>query len=167
MGLVASDLMTTKVVTLTPEMDLLQMDTVLYKRGVSGAPVLEAGRLVGVASQGDIVRALWEGHHEAREQAPTYYDSLYPIPLSAVEKMVNESTRIGERLTKLHVRDIMTADPLVVGPDATLEHVVDRMIEDQIHRLPVVDEDNGELLGLISTLDIVAAIRRYGLAVPD
>jgi len=166
MGLVASDLMTTKVVTLTPEMDLIQMDTVLYKRGISGAPVLEAGRLVGVASQGDIIRALWEGHHEAHTKAPAYYDSLYPIPLSAIEKMANEPARIGERLTKLHVRDIMTPDPLVVGPDAPLEHVVDRLIEDQIHRLPVVDEDNGELLGLISTLDIVAAIRRFGLAVP-
>ena len=37
------------------------------------------------------------------------------------------------------------------------------MVGDQIHRLPVVEADTGDLVGVISTLDVVAAIRRYGL----
>ena len=50
MGITAADLMTRKVITLIPEMTLNEMDTVLMKRGVSGAPVVEHGRLVGVVS---------------------------------------------------------------------------------------------------------------------
>jgi predicted transcriptional regulator len=42
MGIIAADLMTSRLITLTPEMTLAEMDTVLVKRGVSGAPVVES-----------------------------------------------------------------------------------------------------------------------------
>lgn len=58
MGILAADLMTRRVIILTPEMTLNEMDSVLVRSGVSGAPVVEHGRLVGVASQADVVRTL-------------------------------------------------------------------------------------------------------------
>lgn len=163
MGIVASDLMTTQIVSLAPDMDLLQMDTVLFKRGVSGAPVLEQRRLVGVASQYDLVRALWQGQHELHERHVPDFASPYPLPLSAIEAMTKEATTLGDRLKALHVRDIMTRDPIIARPDDPLETITDRMVGDQIHRLPVVEAETGDLVGVISTLDVVAAIRRYGL----
>ena len=42
MGITVADLMTRKLVTLSPEMSLKDMDAVLLKHGVSGAPVVEA-----------------------------------------------------------------------------------------------------------------------------
>ena len=165
MGIVASDLMTTNVVTLTPEMDLIQMDTVLFKRGVSGAPVLEGRSLVGVASQFDLVRTLWEGEHDLHKRHVPDFSSPYPIPLSAIEAMSTEGPGVMERLKSLRVADIMTRDPILARPDDSLEVVANRMVDDQVHRLPVVEEGTGELVGVISTLDVVAAIRRYGLAI--
>ncbi|MCR9095160.1 MAG: CBS domain-containing protein [bacterium] len=38
------------------------------------------------------------------------------------------------------------------------------MTSDQLHRLPVVEPETGELVGVVSALDIVAAVPRYGLA---
>lgn len=164
MGITASDLMSTNVAKLTAEMDLLQMDTVLFKRGVSGAPVVDGTRLVGVASQFDLIRTLWEVQHEAHDRTIPDFASPYPIPLSAIERMTQDVPSIGERLKSLRVADIMTPDPIVARPDETLADLADRMIADQLHRLPVVDPATGTLVGVVSALDIVAAIPRYDLA---
>jgi CBS domain-containing protein len=162
MGITAADLMTHKVVTLTPEMTLNEMDTVLVRRGISGAPVVEQGRLVGVASQADVIRTLWEGQHEATQLAP-FYSSPYPIPISALEYIAKDAHRIGDRLVEHHVRDIMTRDPLVAHPDDPIEDVATRLVNDQIHRLPVTEIETGMLVGIISSLDLVRAITTYGL----
>ena len=163
MGITAADLMTKQVIKLTPDMNLVEMDTVLMKRGVSGAPVVERQRLVGVASQVDIIRAVWQGHHEAQHHPP-YYSSLYPIPLSAIEYMSKDSPQLSNLLVEQKVRDIMTTDPLVAHPDDPIESIAERMVADQIHRLPITDPDTGDLVGIISSLDLVRAISIHGLA---
>jgi CBS domain-containing protein len=162
MGITAADLMTSKVVTLTPEMTLKEMDAVLVKRGVSGAPVLEMRRLVGVVSQADVVRALWEGQKQASKIA-AYHSSPFPIPIPALEKIARDAHQISERMIQIKVRDIMTKDPLVVHPDDPIEQVATRMVADQIHRLPVTESGSGDLVGIISALDLVRAITTYGL----
>jgi len=162
MGVTASDLMTTRVITLTPEMTLGEVDTVLLKRGVSGAPVVENKRLVGVVSQADVIRLLWKGQHEAKQLSP-YYSSPYPIPISALEYMAKESSTVSDSLVENRVRDVMTRDPLVAHPDDPIEDVARRLVDDQIHRLPVVEQGSNKLVGIISTLDLARAITRYGL----
>jgi CBS domain-containing protein len=162
MGIIAADLMTSRLITLTPEMTLAEMDTVLVKRGVSGAPVVVSRRLVGVASQADIIRALWEGQHESRQLAP-YFSSPFPVPLSALAYMAKDAGRIGDRLIEQKVGDVMTADPLVAHPEDPIEDIADRMVRDQIHRLPVTESGSGELVGIITTLDLARGITRYGL----
>ncbi len=162
MGIIAADLMTTKLVTLTPDMTLHEMDSVLVKRGISGAPVVERGRLVGVASQTDIVRTLWEGQHESARLSP-YYASPYPIPISALEFIAKDARQIGDQLVEHKVRDIMTRDPLVAHPEDPIAQIAERMVRDQIHRLPVTEQGSGELVGIISSLDLVRAITTYGL----
>jgi len=162
MAVTAEDLMTRQLVTLTPDMTLGEMDTVLMKRGVRGAPVVERGRLVGVASQADIIRSLWEGQHEASRLAP-FYSSPYPMPISALEYIAKDARQIGEQLVEHRVRDIMTPDPLVAHPDDPIEVIAERLVNDQIHRLPVTEPTSGELVGIISSLDLVRAITIYGL----
>lgn len=162
MGITTADLMTTQVITLTPEMTLSEMDAVLLKRGVSGAPVTDAGRLVGVASQSDIIRSIWEGQHEATRLSP-YYSSPFPIPISAYGYMAKDSSRVGDALVETRVLDVMTKDPLVAHPEDPIERVAQRMVDDQIHRLPVVEQGSHKLVGIITTLDLARAITRYGL----
>jgi CBS domain-containing protein len=162
MAITASDLMTHRVVTLSPEMTLSEMDSLLVRHGISGAPVVEGGRLVGVASQADVVRTLWEGQHEAANQ-PAYYSSPSPIPISALGYIAKDAHRFGDQLIDNTVRDIMTKDPLFVHPDDPVEKVATRLVNDQIHRLPVTERETGELVGIISSLDLVRAVTLYGL----
>ncbi len=162
MAVTAWDLMTRDVLTLSPEMTLEEMDALLLKRGITGAPVVEDRCLVGVASQEDVVRLLWEGQKEAAKIA-AYHTSPFPIAIPALERIAKDSRQISERMVKTKVRDIMTTDPLVARPDESVEDVANRMVRDQIHRLPVVEAGTGELVGIITTLDLIRAITTYGL----
>ena len=162
MSIQTADLMTTQVVSLEPDMTLHEMDTILVERGVSGAPVVESSRLVGVASQTDVIRTLFEGQQEPATPA-SYYASTCTIPLSALEYMARNSRSVGDVLVEYRVRDVMTVDPLIARPEEPIADVAERMIRDQIHRLPVVDGETHELVGIVTTLDLARAITRYGL----
>lgn len=50
------------------------------------------------------------------------------------------------------IRTIMTCDPVVVGPNQTLNELADLMKKERLQQLPVVE--NGELLGMITTHDL-------------
>ena len=51
-----------------------------------------------------------------------------------------------------HVRDIMTREPVTVGPNDTLAHVNEVMVKKRLQQLPVTE--NGQLVGLITTFDL-------------
>ena len=52
----ARDVMTTDVITVDPDTTVQALATLLAERGISGAPVVDAGgRLVGVVSEGDLL----------------------------------------------------------------------------------------------------------------
>jgi len=162
MSITVADLMTSKVVTLSPEMTIKDMDALLLKRGVSGAPVVEQRRLVGVASMVDVVRSLYEDQIEA-QKVSGFHSSPFPIPLPALEKIARDSRHIADHMIERKVREIMTSDPLVARPDELVEVVAERMVKDQIHRLPVTEAETGELVGILTSLDLVRAIHTHGL----
>ena len=60
MGNAVELIMKRDVLTLSPQMSLRQMDEALIERNVSGAPVVEGARLVGVATRADALRAQLE-----------------------------------------------------------------------------------------------------------
>jgi CBS domain-containing protein len=59
-------------------------------------------------------------------------------------------------LARRTVEEFMTDHVATVTPDRTLPEAASEMLRHRVHRLPVVDED-GKLLGIISTMDILAA----------
>ena len=60
------------------------------------------------------------------------------------------------------VGPIMTRDPATIGPDATLEDVLERLGEAGVRRLLVVDS-GGRLVGLLSWADLVPHLSERGL----
>ena len=64
----AKDFMVTRLVTLPPEMDVLDAVRLLLKHRISGAPVVEAGRYLGVFSEKCSMQVLLDA---AYEQLPT------------------------------------------------------------------------------------------------
>lgn len=58
----------------------------------------------------------------------------------------------------LRARDVMTRDMIVVGPDTSLLDIHRLFLEEEIHGAPVVDEED-QVLGVVSTIDLVRATR--------
>lgn len=152
MALRARDVMIPHVVTVSPDLPLDALQDLLLAERIGGVPVLERGRLVGMVSRSDIVRAL----SLERSLAGVVADSLVGAEFAPGEDqgtgVVPDSVR--ERLRAHRVRDVMITDILSVSPDAPVAEVARIMVDRHVHRLPVVAPD-GRLEGIIGSLDLV------------
>src|SRR6186713_3349230 len=64
----AKDIMTTRVITIAPETTIREIATILLERRISGLPVIEDGRVIGVVSEGDLLRRHEIGTDRKRPQ---------------------------------------------------------------------------------------------------
>lgn len=62
----------------------------------------------------------------------------------------------GKDPRKTTVGEIVTPNPITVGPDESVQRVTEIMAEKQIRRVPVVED--GKLVGIISQADIAQAV---------
>ena len=151
MGLCARDIMVTNVFSVTPCMSLVDMDSAFLQRGISGAPVVEGGKLRGVVSRADISRKLSEAV-QSSDTAGAPRGSLMDL-MTAASRNVKPAF---ERVRELCVGDIMVEKVVTVEPATAIKAVASLMVDRKIHRVLVVEQ--GELVGLISTLDLVKAM---------
>jgi CBS domain-containing protein len=63
--------------------------------------------------------------------------------------------RDGKDLNTLLVRDLMTQNPSVVNQNTKIEEVIDIMDKKGIEMVPVVEENDGRIIGIISRSDIL------------
>ncbi|MBN2017433.1 MAG: CBS domain-containing protein [Candidatus Cloacimonetes bacterium] len=54
----------------------------------------------------------------------------------------------------LKAKDIMEKNVITIGPDVMLDKAIQRLLENRISGMPVVD-DNGKIIGIISEKDIL------------
>lgn len=143
------DLMTIDPLTTTPDTPLKEAARIMVRHRVSGLPVMEGDRLVGIVTEGDFLR------QEA--------DRDQPYRLSLLEALFGNGTAEPSVET---VGEAMTDKVFTVSPDATLSEAARVMAKRGIKRLPVVDED-GALLGIISRADVVNAFTKPDDVIED
>jgi CBS domain-containing protein len=110
----------------------------LESKAVSGAPVVDRGRVVGVI---------------------TLRDLLVPTLLDHPGNGPNGRLMSGHRLAGLRVRDLMSDDPVTARPDWSLVRAVETMVDGGVNRLPVVDQ-KGKPLGLLTRDDVIRTLVR-------
>jgi len=136
-----ADVMTTDVLTTTPQTPIREVARMLAERGISGLPVVEDGRVVGVISEADVLA-------KARRD---------PGAPSALERLLHRDGRDDKH--DAHVAgEAMTAPPITVETYCSVATAASRMIEHNINRLPVLQR--GRLVGIVSRADIVRAFAR-------
>lgn len=57
------------------------------------------------------------------------------------------------------VAELMSQDVVKVYPDSDLGEAIDRMLEEKVGALPVVDADTGDLVGILSYVDVLRVLR--------
>ena len=123
------DLMQEKIVTISAGERLSTVQDIMTLGRVRHMPVVHGGKLVGVVSERDLLRASLSSLHTARDE---------------------------ERRAFLHVVEIagvMSTPPIVIGPEASIQEAALIMAECKIGCLPVVEGD--ALVGLLTETDIL------------
>jgi CBS domain-containing protein/anti-sigma regulatory factor (Ser/Thr protein kinase) len=92
-----SQVMTTNVVTVSPDMTMLEALDVIKQHRISGAPVMVDGELVGIISTEDLIRALRDGRIDRKVSD---YMSTGLITAKATDKVVEalkvfSKTKVG------------------------------------------------------------------------
>ena len=139
------DIMTTDLITLTPDMDIATAGKMLLDNKINGAPVLDDnGHLVGILCQSDLIA------QQKKLPIPTVFTLLDSVIQLTSKKQLEKQVR---KITALTVAEAMSPNPVTVRPDSGLETVAALMIESNFHTLPVVDD--GRLVGIIGKEDVL------------
>lgn len=151
MTMLAKDVQVTSVVTVAPALSALEFEELLEREKISGAPVVDAGRLVGVVSRADLARALLAADRSADALLDYYRD------VSGADPGPAEKSRLtGEQAERLVVRDLMSTRIVSVEPETPVRDVAGVMLANGAHRVLVAK--GGQLLGVVSSMDLVRAI---------
>jgi acetoin utilization protein AcuB len=122
------DWMTPGPITIDPQTTLPEAHKLMKECHIRRLPVIDHHKVVGILTLGDI-----------REASPSDATALSIFELNYL-------------LARLTVEKIMTRDPIVIAPTATMREAAQLMLERKIGGLPVVEED--KLVGIITESDI-------------
>lgn len=141
----ASDVMVTDVITVRPEMPVREAAKVLLDHRISAAPVLNAeGRLVGILSEGDLMRRAEIGTERRRSWW--------------LDLLAGESARADDyiRAHAVRVADVMTREVVTATEHASLGEIAALLERRRIKRVPIVRGD--ELVGIVSRANLLQAL---------
>ena len=154
-NLTAADVMCGGIRTVSPQTTLPELEEAFDRDQVTGFPVVDDGKLVGVVSHSDIVRQICTERHVAETVSDFHFDEkgFYEVRMESFDQIAD---RIGQRIESLSVADVMNRRPITVPLDMPINEVAHQFVSHQVHRLPVVDQ--GVLVGIITTIDLVRLI---------
>ncbi len=146
--MLVSEIMSRNVVTLDADTPVQEIARIFREHNISGAPVLEDGKLVGIVTGIDLIA------RHARIHYPRYLPFLDArIPL----ENPSEYKEMLRKVLGTTAKDIMTKKVVTVSPDADLEELATLMVERKVNPVPVVDEE-GKIVGIVSQADVVRVI---------
>jgi CBS domain-containing protein len=126
----------------TPVRDVIQL---LVEQRISGVPVVTAGRIVGIISEGDLI---------LRERAYRQRGGMSFL----AQQLFEDHERQAIEFRKAHglvAEDVMSRPVLTILPGTPVEEIAHVMTERHIKRLPVVENDL--LIGIVSRADVLRA----------
>jgi CBS domain-containing protein len=137
-----ASVMSSPVVTVTPETTFKECVRILRRKRVSGLPVVDvSGRLVGIVSETDLLNKV------ERRDPDTY----------VLESRRHRLDRA--RALALDVASAMSSDVVSVAPDFPISLAAREMHTRGFKRLPVVDS-TGRLVGIVSRGDLLTVFLR-------
>lgn len=181
------EIMTTDLVTVTPDMSVRDAMDLMASRHISGAPVLERGRIVGIVSMTDLLLLA-----TALPSAPPRTPSRLPDDtegerLARLEVSIPIEATVdvwGQRKSEVLFDDVAEEDESLPGPEWSPldEHTVAEamstsvitmpadsdvraagatMSRERVHRLLVLDGER--LAGIVTALDLARAVADHRL----
>ncbi len=155
----ARDVMVSPVITTNPSASVKEVAQILLTHHISAVPVVdEAGRLVGIVSEGDLMRRadLGTERHRSWWLAALFAEE----EVLAIEYVRQHSRKVG---------DVMTKRLVTASPDAPLNEIAGLLERHSIKRVPIIE--NNALVGIVSRANLIQALagdrKSLDIPVPD
>lgn len=140
----AGEIMTREVVSVSPDTPVTDVARLMIDHGISGVPVIDRGKIVGIVTENDLLRRVELGSQRTR---PRWLEFL-----TSSDTLVAEYIKSRGRTA----RDVMTPNVITVPPDTAVAAIADILESRHIKRVPVVDGD--KMVGIISRANLVQAL---------
>ena len=151
--------------TVSPDMTLVNLESLFLSTRFTGFPVVKEDRLIGVISRSDIIRSLVTERSRSEQLCDFYSGAQLQNPDDPAESLEATAAQVGVRLAELRVEDAMVRNVVSINSSESLQHLAQLMLEGHFHRLLVVNGD--KLVGLITSMDLVRAIAEGHLKETD
>ncbi len=148
------DIMNKDVITCKPDDTLGTLANLLKENHISGLPVVDNGKVVGLVSETDLLKLFKVPEISNDLWLPSPFE-IIEIPIRNLVK-IEETRKAFENIKLRPVKDIMTTDIHAISTEDTLEDASSMMIRYKVNRLPVID--NGSLVGIVARSDILRGL---------
>jgi len=137
--------MVSNVVTVGVNASVGEVAAILLNNHISGAPVVDdKGELVGIVSEGDLIRRPEIG---TTKRHSWWLELISTKWGSATEYIKSHSRKVA---------DVMTREVITAKPDTPLGDIAAMLERNRIKRVPIVE--GGKLAGLVSRANILQAL---------
>jgi CBS domain-containing protein len=141
----ASDVMTAGVITIEPDADVKTAAKTMLEKGISALPVVDKnGKLVGIISEGDLIR---------RTEAGTEAKASWWL------RLLSDNETLASKFVKAHgmrVADVMSGDVVTATPDTSLAEIAGLLEKNRIKRVPIMKD--GKPVGVVSRANLLQAL---------
>jgi CBS domain-containing protein len=149
----AADLMTTNVVTVAEDATAQEAAALMLRHRVSALPVVgSSGKLVGIVSEGDLMR---------RAELGTERERSWWLEFLTSDKI------LASDYVKAHgrkVSEVMTRKLITVTHDTPINEIALLLEKHAIKRVPVLDQ--GRLVGIVARANLLQALAGLKLDAP-
>ena len=156
--MLVSEAMTKKVITFRPEDTLETVLETFTKNRITGAPVMDKGKVIGLVSEGDVIKAINAYDPKIHLDTDEAFAVVFAVLKHGIRGKEFDAIKrdvIGSE--KIMVKHFMQKRVITIQPEARLEAAAARMVHYKVKRLPVVTKE-GKLVGIISRADIIEAL---------
>lgn len=124
------DLMTKDPISVAPAATVQDVMDLMMDKDIRHVPIVEGGELIGMISDRDLRQISWTAVVDGGPARLT-------VPVSS----------------------LMSGDPISVGEEADHTELIDIMIEQKVGAVPVVDDADKRLVGIVSYMDVLKHAR--------
>ncbi|TPJ86075.1 CBS domain-containing protein [Mesorhizobium sp. B2-5-12] len=153
--MIAKDVMTSPVIAVGPDSTVDEVAGILLSHGISAVPVIDRGALLGIVSEGDLIRRAEIG---TAPQGRSWWLHLFTNNAVQAEGYVKSHSD--------HVVDVMTQQVATVVESTPVAEIATLLEHNRIKRVPVLRD--GQVVGIVSRANLVRAlvIARKGWRAP-
>jgi len=143
--LIAKDVMTSPVIAVGPDSTVDEVADILLSHGISAVPVIDRGALLGIVSEGDLIRRAEIG---TAPQGRSWWLHLFTNNAALAEGYVKSHSE--------HVTDVMTKQVATVVESTSVVEIATLLEHNRIKRIPVLRD--GQVVGIVSRANLVRAL---------